>query len=271
MAKPRKLRLGETRTMGAVKNRADYEAALTRLQLRMLRIQQAYFHQGRRAVIVFEGWDASGKGGAIRRLTEHLDPRGVKVWPIGPPRPDEQGRHYLFRFWQRLPEPGTLAIFDRSWYGRVLVERVEGLTQKKAWRRAYGEIAEFERLLADDGVRIVKLFLDITKDEQLKRFVQRLKNPHKGWKLTDADLKSRALWPSYVEAAEEMFARTNQSHAPWHVVPANRKWYARSHVLEIVTDALRAGVDVRAPTLDPAVQRETAKRLGLDPQVVLDA
>jgi polyphosphate kinase 2 (PPK2 family) len=261
--------LGRTKLMGAVTDRADYDAAIENLQLKMLRIQQAYFHQRRRAIVVFEGWDASGKGGAIRRLTEHLDPRGVKVWPIGPPHPDEQGRHYLYRFWQRLPEPGTLAIFDRSWYGRVLVERVESLAPKEAWRRAYGEIVEFERMLTEDGVRVVKLFLDITRDEQLRRFAQRLKSPEKRWKLTDADLRSRALWPDYVRAAEEMFARTNRPHAHWHIVPANRKWFARTRVLEIVTDELKAGVDIRAPTLDPAIQRATARKLGLNPRTVL--
>jgi len=251
-----------------VKDRAAYEAALARLQLAMLRIQQAYFHQGRRAIVVLEGMDAAGKGGAIRRLTEHLDPRGVHVWPIGPPKPDEQGRHYLYRFWTRLPVPGTIAIFDRSWYGRVMVERVEKLTPASVWRRAYGEIADFEKMLTDDGVRLVKIFMHITKDEQLKRFIERLTNPEKRWKLTDADIKSRALWDAYEKAAEDMFRKTDRPDARWHVVFANRKWVARTRVLEIVTAALAKGVDIRAPSLDRKAQRQAARLLGLDPDRV---
>src|SRR5262245_50449560 len=135
------------------------EAAFEELEIRMLEIQQAYHRQGQRAILAFEGTDAAGKGGTIKRLVEKLDPRGIKVWPIGPPSADEHGRHYLYRFWARLPEPGTIAIFDRSWYGRVLVERIDGLTPKPAWKRAYREINEFERMLTDDGVRVVKLFL----------------------------------------------------------------------------------------------------------------
>ncbi|MBI3706851.1 MAG: polyphosphate kinase, partial [Proteobacteria bacterium] len=147
-----------------------YERRLETLQMKMLSIQQAYFHERRRGIVVVEGWDAAGKGGMIRRLTEKLDPRGIRVWPIGAPEPSEQGRHYLYRFWARLPEPGTLVVFDRSWYGRVLVERVEGFAPKAAWRRAYEEINEFERWLIDDGVRLVKVFLHITAAEQVRRF-----------------------------------------------------------------------------------------------------
>jgi AMP-polyphosphate phosphotransferase len=143
-------------------DKADYEKRLKNLQEEMLHIQQTYWHEKRRAVLVFEGWDAAGKGGAIRRITEQLDPRGFHVWPISAPTAGEQGRHYLYRFWQRLPEPGTFSVFDRSWYGRVLVERVEGFARPKEWKRAYDEINEFERLLIDDGARIVKLFFHIT-------------------------------------------------------------------------------------------------------------
>ncbi len=260
--------LGKLRMLDPVGDRRTYEDTLQRLQFQMLRIQQAYYRQGRRGIVVLEGMDAAGKGGAIRRLAEHLDPRGVKVWPIGPPRPEEQGRHYLYRFWQRLPEPGTIAIFDRSWYGRVLVERVEGLTPKPAWRRAYDEINDFERMLVDDGVRIVKLFLFIGKDEQLRRFAERLANPHKSWKLTDADIRTRELWSRYVKAIEEMLVRTGTKAAPWHPVGANRKWSTRLGVLELVTESLARDVALERPAVDAKEQREACRRLGLDPDVV---
>src|SRR5882672_5475355 len=183
----KKIRLDHLAEPAPFADKAAYERKLAKLQLKMLSIQQTYFHENRRAVIAFEGWDAAGKGGAIRRLTEKLDPRGFHVWPIGPPTPEEQGRHYLYRFWNKLPERGQLAIFDRTWYGRVLVERVERLIKKPVWKRAYDEINEFERMLIDDGVRVVKIFLHITPDEQLRRFAERLNNPYKRWKLTDSD------------------------------------------------------------------------------------
>lgn len=270
MAKKRgRLRLASVEA--EFESRSAYEAALETLELRMLRIQQAYFHQGRRAVLVFEGTDASGKGGAIRRLTERLDPRGVKVWPIGAPTDDEKAHHYLARFWTRLPAAGTIAIFDRSWYGRVLVERVDALAPKAAWSRAYDEINDFERLLVDDGVRLIKIFMNISRDEQLRRFVERLRNPYKRWKLTDADLRARERWADYVEAAEDMIAQTDTARAPWHVVPANRKWYARARVLETVTKALGRKVPLHTPVLDPEALHAMAERLGIDPDTIVKA
>jgi PPK2 family polyphosphate:nucleotide phosphotransferase len=261
--------LGKVRMLEAVGDRRSYEDRLKHLQLAMLRIQQAYFRQGRRGIVVLEGMDASGKGGAIRRMTETLDPRGVKVWPIGAPTAEEQGRHYLWRFWQRLPERGTIAIFDRSWYGRVLVERVEGLAPKSAWKRAYGEIVDFERMLTDDGVRLVKVFLHISNDEQLRRFAERLSNPYKRWKLTEADLRTRDLWKQYQEAIEEAVARTGRTWAPWRVIGANRKWSARLGVLEAVTEALARDVSLEPPAFDLKEKRAACRRLGLDPKVVL--
>lgn len=244
-----------------IADKAAYQKELEKLQETVLHVQQAYWHSKRRAIIVFEGWDAAGKGGAIRRLTENLDPRGAHVWPIAAPTPEEQGRHYLWRFWQRLPPPGTFAIFDRSWYGRVLVERIEGFAKAHEWRRAYDEINEFERQLTDDGVRIIKLFLHITPEEQLERFRERLNNPYKRWKLTTEDLRNRDRRPEYEQAIDDMFARTSTDNAPWVAVPANAKWYARVEVLRQVVAHLAAGVDISPPKLDPAVKAATEKLL----------
>ena len=245
-------------------DKQSYEKRLEKLQKELLRIQQTYWHEKRRAILVFEGWDAGGKGGAIRRLTEPLDPRGFHVWPISAPRPDEQGRHYLYRFWKRLPVPGSIAVFDRSWYGRVLVERVEGFAGKEEWKRAYGEIRDFEKMLTDDGVRIVKLFLHISKDEQLNRFRERLSNPYKRWKLTAEDLRNREKWDDYEAAVEDMFDETSRENAPWSAVPANSKWYARTRVLEIVTEALAKGVTVAPPPVDKAMAKAAAEVLGVE-------
>jgi len=215
-----------------------YEEALEKVQLRLLRLQQRHYHQRRRAILVFEGWDAAGKGGAIRRLTEKLDPRGVHVWPIGAPTEEEQSRHYLYRFWQKLPAPGTWAIFDRSWYGRVLVERVERFAKKQEWERAYEEINEFEKMLADDGAVIVKLFLHISKKEQLRRFHEREENPYKRWKIGDDDWRNRKKWNKYERAIDDMFEKTTTRDAPWTAIAGERKWYARVSVCRTVADAL---------------------------------
>jgi polyphosphate kinase 2 (PPK2 family) len=215
-----------------------YEAALAEVQLRLLRLQQHHYRKRRRAIIVLEGWDAAGKGGAIRRMTEKLDPRGIRVWPIGPPTEEEKAKHYLYRFWTRLPEPTTWAIFDRSWYGRVLVERVEHLAKKHEWRRAYGEINEFEKMLEADGVPIVKLFLHISKKEQLRRFREREHNPYKRWKITDDDWRNRRKWSKYEKAIDAMLEETSTAHAPWNVIAGERKWYARVTACRKVADAL---------------------------------
>ncbi len=252
---PKKIRLDRLPQPKPFADKAEYEKQLDKLQNKMLLIQQTYFHEHRRALLVFEGWDAAGKGGAIRRLTEKLDPRGFHVWPIGPPKPDEQGRHYLYRFWERLPEPGTIAIFDRSWYGRVLVERVEGLVPKATWKRAYDEINEFERMLVDDGARVVKIFLHIPKEEQLERFAERLSNPYKRWKLTESDIRDHERWDDYAEAIEDMFDRTSTKHAPWNAIYGERKWVARIEVLKAVTKALAGGIEVTPPPIDREVKK----------------
>ncbi|MCC7049099.1 MAG: polyphosphate kinase [Alphaproteobacteria bacterium] len=238
------------------------EAALERLQIRMLEVQQAYHRDRRRAVVLFEGVDAAGKGGAIRRLTERLDSRGVKVWPIGPPDQHDQGHHYLRRFWARLPEPGTIAVFDRSWYGRVLVERIDELVPKADWKRAYEEINCFERMLTDDGIRLIKLFIDIGKKEQLRRFRERALVPYKRWKVTDADLRMHRNWNAYQHAFKDMLKHCSSRAAPWHVVPGNDKTKARLKVLAIVGDALAHDVELKPPELPPELRNALEKLLG---------
>ncbi|WP_242343001.1 polyphosphate kinase 2 family protein [Anaeromyxobacter terrae] len=262
MAHPSLSRLLAKDEFPAVASKELYERRLEELQRRMLLIQQGMFHARRRAIVALEGFDAAGKGGAIRRLTEAVDPRGVRVVPIGPPAADEQGRHWLYRFWRELPLPGTLTVFDRTWYGRVLVERVDGLAKKAEWKRAYREINEFERSLVDDGVDVVKIFLGISKDEQLRRFEERLRDPYKQWKLADADVRARKRWDEYVDAVDDMFARTDTPRARWHLVPADRKWYARERVLRIVTDRLaRHGEWMEARVHEKAQARRLEKEL----------
>lgn len=215
----------------------ENENVLKELKLKILRIQQGAWHCKKRIIILFEGFDAAGKGGAIRRLVEPLDPRGYKVYSIAAPTEDEQGKHYLYRFWKKLPSPGTIAVFDRSWYGRVLVEKVERLTDEKRLKAAYDEINEFESMLQEDGIEIIKIFLAVSKDEQLKRFEERLNNPYKQWKITSEDLRNRKKWDAYVEATDELLKKTNK--IKWYVVPADDKDFARREVLEIVTDNLK--------------------------------
>lgn len=233
-----------------------YEAQLAALQHELKKIQQAYLFTGRSAVIVFEGWDASGKGGTIRRISSALDPRSFKVWPVGAPRNYYLERHYLTRFVERLPPKGAITIFDRSWYGRVLVERIEELTPKKRWQVAYGEINDFEKMLVDDGARVVKIFMHITPEEQLKRFERRLLDPMKRWKLTFDDFRNRKRWADYEQAIEEMLAKTSTSYAPWFVVPANNKKYARIAAMSEIAERLSKDVDLSPPDLDAAVLDE---------------
>jgi polyphosphate kinase 2 (PPK2 family) len=231
-------RLPKLRRHAKLKDKKKYEERLRACQLRLLELQQRYYHERRRAVVVFEGPDAAGKGGAIRRLAERLDPRGIKVYPIGAPLPEEQGRHYLWRFWTRLPPPGEIAVFDRSWYGRMLVERVFRLAPKEALARAAAEINAFEKMLAQDGCRLVKIYLHITKDEQLRRFHERERNPYKRWKIGPEDWRNRRRWRAFERAAQDMLGETDTRHARWHVVAGNHKWYARTEVLRHVVRAL---------------------------------
>jgi polyphosphate kinase 2 (PPK2 family) len=193
--------------------------------------------------IVLEGWDASGKGGAIKRLVARLDPRHVRVKQYEAPTRDELRHPWLWRFWPALPGWGGMAILDRSWYGRVLVERVEGFATVAEWRRAYAEIDAFERMLADGGTVLVKLWLHISEDEQLRRFEARREDPLKAYKLTEDDWRNRAKRPAYVEAVEEMLERTSSEAAPWHLIEGDSKRYARVRVLETVIEAVEAGLE----------------------------
>ena len=245
-----------------LKDEESYQHQLSKLQIAMLGLEQIYWVEGRRGIIAVEGWDASGKGGAIQRLTEKLDPRWVQVWPIGKPSPEEQGRHFLWRFWQRLPPPGNIAIFDRTWYGRVLVERVEALARPKEWRRAYDEINAFEKMLVDDGVRLVKLFLHVSDDEQLRRFRDRVITPTKHWKMTADDIRNRARRRDYLAALDDMFALTSTEVAPWYVVPAEYKWFARIAVAKTAVKILAKGIAMEPRALDPEVARVATELLG---------
>ena len=244
-----------------LRDEESYRGHLKKLQIAMLELEQIYRVERRRGIIAVEGWDAAGKGGAIQRLSEKLDPRWVRVWSIGKPSPEEQGRHYLWRFWEKLPPPGTIAIFDRTWYGRVLVERVEALARRKEWRGAYGEINAFEKMLVDDGVRLVKLFLHISDEEQLRRFRERITTPTKNWKMTVEDIRNRARRHDYLAALDDMFALTSTEAAPWYVVPAEYKWFARIAVAKTVIKALSKGITLGPPALDSDVVRAAAETL----------
>jgi polyphosphate kinase 2 (PPK2 family) len=233
------------------------EAALLRmLRLRLLLGGQVGEHRiGPPLCVVFEGWDASGKGGAIKRLVQPLDPRHVRVAQFAAPTYDEKRHHFLWRFWPALPGWGGMAVFDRSWYGRVLVERVEGFASKDQWSRAYDEIVEFERTLVAEGMIMVKFWMHVSEDEQLRRFEARKTDPLRSWKLTDEDWRNREKRPDYEKAVEEMLKRTDHPEAPWHVIAGDDKRYARVKVVEAVCAAVEAeltrrGYDLSGP--DPA-------------------
>jgi polyphosphate kinase 2 (PPK2 family) len=206
--------------------------------------------------VVFEGWDASGKGGAIKRLVAQIDPRHVRVVQFAAPTPDEKRHHFLWRFFPVLPGWGGMAVFDRSWYGRVLAERVEGFATREQWLRAYEEINGFERSLTAEGMILVKLWLHISDGEQLKRFKGRQDDPLKAWKLTDEDWRNREKRPAYEQAVEDMIARTEKPHAPWHLIAANSKRYARVKVIETVIERIESGM--KDWGMEPPPPRERA-------------
>jgi polyphosphate kinase 2 (PPK2 family) len=193
-------------------------------------------------LVVFEGSDAGGKGGAIKRIVEPLDPRHYRVSSFAKPTFDEKRKHFLWRFWKEVPGLGGMALFDRSWYGRVLVERVEGYATKEQWKRAYEEIVQFERALVLEGVIIVKFWLQISPEEQLRRFQNRQKDPVRRWKLTDEDWRNRDKTEQYEQAIDEMFTRTNHELAPWHIVSGEQKKWARVQVVEILNKRIEEGI-----------------------------
>jgi polyphosphate kinase 2 (PPK2 family) len=231
----------------------DYEEELKSLQARLERVQTAHIVHNRRSVVMFEGWDAAGKGGIIKRMTARMDPRYYSVWPIAAPSEEEKGRHFLWRFWTRLPATRELAIYDRSWYGRVLVERVECLCSEAEWKRGYDEINEFEAQQVDSGTAIIKIFLHITQEFQDKQLAQRLDDPWKRWKTGSEDYRNRARRPEYLKAMHDMFARTNTRWAPWTVFDGNHRKAVRIAVLKHVAEALERHVPMHPPELDPAV------------------
>ena len=217
---------------------SDYLHQVKPLQNKLHLLAFKTYQQKRPVLAAFEGWDAAGKGGAIKRLTERLDPRGYVVHPIAAPAGEDKEHHYLYRFWRRVPEAGQIAVFDRSWYGRVLVERVEHFAKEAEWQRAYSEINQFERQLVDFGAIVFKFWLHISPEEQLKRFEERENTPYKSFKLTTDDWRNRAKWGEYSSAVDDMVLKTSTPRAPWTIVEANDKYYARIKVLQTVVDKL---------------------------------
>ena len=218
--------------------REEYEAKLDKLQKKIEKLHGELYRRRIPVVLGFEGWDAGGKGGAIKRLTAKMDARGYAVNPTASPNDIEKAHHYLWRFWRTMPKAGHVAIFDRTWYGRVMVERIEGFCTKEEWQRAYKEINDMEKDLCDAGAIVIKFWMHIDKDEQERRFKERQENPEKQWKITDEDWRNREKWDQYEDAVNEMLLRTSTDYAPWVVVEGNDKYYARVKVLKTVVDAI---------------------------------
>jgi len=244
------------------KYKGDYDKDLEALQERLSHLLVAHIVHGAKAMIVLEGWDAAGKGGAIQRLTTGWDPRHFSVWPIAAPTRAEKERHFLWRFWNKLPGAGEIAIFDRSWYGRVLVERVEGFASEADWRRGYDEINAFEAQQAAEGTTIVKLFFHVTQETQDERLKARVDHAWKRWKVTAEDFRNRTRRGDYLVAVEEMFARTSTAVAPWHVIDGNNKKAARIAALTLVAEALEKAVPLDPPPIDPEVERLAKQAFG---------
>ena len=224
--------------LSASMTKEEYEAGLKKYQERLREMENDIYLKRIPVLIVYEGWDAAGKGGNIRRLAQALDPRVYEVVPVGPPNDVEKAHHFLWRFWQKVPKAGHITIFDRSWYGRVMVERVEGFCSEAEWKRAYREIREFEADCAEFGIVIVKFWLHISPQEQLLRFKQREKLSYKRWKITDEDWRNRKKWDRYRQAVDEMIYRTSTKEAPWTVVEADSKYYARIKTMKTVIKAI---------------------------------
>lgn len=216
-----------------------YEERLKELQKKMEHLHGELYRRRIPVVLGFEGWDAGGKGGAIKRLTSHMDPRGYVVNPTASPSDTEKAHHYMWRFWRAMPKAGHIAIFDRTWYGRVMVERLEGFCSENDWQRAYNEINEFEKELKDWGAVMIKFWVQIDKDTQLARFQERQNNPEKQWKITDEDWRNREKWDEYEVAVNEMLQKTNTEYAPWHILESVDKKYARIKALKIVIEEIK--------------------------------
>jgi len=250
----------ETIDLTKTLSKEDYVRDLTRYQLQLRTLAYQLYVQKRPLIIVYEGWDAGGKGGNIKRVTEKLDPRGYEVYSIAAPQGEDKTHHYLWRFWRRLkpPDEKQILIFDRSWYGRVMVERLEGFCSEAEWKRAYREINEFERQLVDFGTILVKFWIQISKDEQLRRFQARQETPYKAWKLTDEDWRNRAKWDLYAEAVSDMLLKTSTLTAPWTIIEGNCKWYARVKALRTLVEVLTEELDYVPP--DPVAPPGKGKK-----------
>jgi polyphosphate kinase 2 (PPK2 family) len=239
----------------------EYVRDLIRYQLQVRVLAYQLYVQKRPLVIVYEGWDAGGKGGNIKRITEKMDPRGYEVFPIAAPTGEDKTHHYLWRFWRRLkpPDEKQILIFDRSWYGRVLVERLEGFCTEGEWKRAYREINEFERQLVDFGTILAKFWIQISKEEQLRRFQARQETPYKAWKLTDEDWRNREKWDLYEEAISDMLLKTSTLTAPWTIIEGDCKWHARVQALRTLVNLLTQELNY-VPT-DPVAKAAQEKAL----------
>ncbi len=218
---------------------SEYKSRLKELQAELSDLHNVIYHKKMPVIVAYEGWDAAGKGGNIKRLTAALDPRGYEVMPIASPEPHEKARHYLWRFWNRLPKDGHITIFDRTWYGRVMVERLEGFCTENDWKRAYNEINEFEDELREWGAVLIKFWVQIDKDTQLARFTERQNTPEKQWKITDEDWRNREKWDLYETAVDEMIEKTSTEYAPWHILESNDKHYARIKALETIVEEIK--------------------------------
>ncbi len=225
----------------------EYQIQLKTLQKKLKKLHNKIYRKKVPVIIAYEGWDAAGKGGNIKRLTSALDPRGFEVHPIASPEPHEKARHYLWRFYHRLPKDGHIAIFDRTWYGRVMVERLEGFCSENDWKRAYNEMNEFEKELSDWGAVVIKFWVHIDKDTQLARFTDRQNNPEKQWKITEEDWRNREKWDVYEEAIDEMIAKTSTENAPWYIIQSNNKYYARIQAIQIVIDEIEKKLGNKRP------------------------
>jgi polyphosphate kinase 2 (PPK2 family) len=250
----------ETIDLNKSLTREEYKQQLVPLQVQLRELAYQLYVQKRLLIVAYEGWDAAGKGGNIKRVTERLDPRGYEVFSIGAPQGDDANHHYMWRFWRRLrpPDEKQVLIFDRSWYGRVLVERVEGFCTDEEWQRAFREINQFERQLADNGAIIAKLWIHISAQEQLQRFEQRRDTPYKSWKLTEEDWRNRAKWDAYETAVEDMLLKTSTATAPWTIVEGNDKLYARVRTLNTLVNTLENALDHK--TTDTPIESQKSKK-----------